>query len=225
MRRFLLTSFVTFAPLHCIAQVTASASLGIDNTSIDCLETASPLGTNTILSCRKDRPSSAVRLGYIFSNAFGFEFASFDFGRATARTFNEYAKDYYGLTAGKDSYAYNEDKLRTKTFSLALLRNIALTEDISTALKVGWAKSNTELTLCPVLRVADAAKYCHPATTQRRSSLYIGSSLSYRFSGFLSATLSIDYVPTGQVEVPGSTLAGYSRTRSAIATAGIQWKL
>ncbi len=225
MRTLFPTILVAISPLQCLAQFNVSAAIGADNANFRCNETASPFGTNAILSCKEHRPSSSIRLGYRWNSWLGLEYSEFDFGTAKSKTFNEGWENRLNMVVGRGSYLYSQDKLHTRARVVSMTGYTPISASTLAGLKIGWSHSKSVLEVCQVLRVDTEFNMCQTTSARAEQSLYLGAMLSYKLSESWSAMVSADYVPLGKVEQLGTTLSGYSKGGATLMTVGFRYEL
>jgi hypothetical protein len=222
--RSLTALSIAIASSSAAAQATLSGHIGADTMRSECAEVADPLGRTEISSCRSDRLSSALRVGYTWSNGLGLETTLYQLNHATAARFSPFANDVYGLMYVRNSYVHSRDTYRSKAGTLAI--TVAARPYVGGELKgkFGWAETSTRISSCDVINFQKHIELCHLASSARRQAAYVGAAMSHAFVRDLALTLSIDSLPLGRLDTDlYSTIKPSTRERTLLATLGLQW--
>lgn len=224
MRRFLLLLLACVVSPSCLAEVYASASLGWNDTRISCRETHSVLGPNEITSCTTDRLSGVARLGFLDPSGYGVELSLMSFGRAAATSFNTLAEHQFGHSVAPGSYVQTRDTYRSRSAVISVTRTLAVSDASAIELKAGWARTRSQLAVCPVLTIETPVDFCIRPDGSARQALAWGLGFMHKIAS-IASVVAVDSVPLGRFHGDGlsaATLVPPARDRVLLVTVGVR---
>ena len=223
--RVLLSSALCLVCASASAQLSLSSSLGHSDVGFACQDYSTPVGYTQTTSCQRGRPAFTARLGKTWPNGLGLETSLYYVEHALAKSSNPFIALIIDGRNGTGTYRETRYQYKSLSGSIALTGTLSLSESNTIDIKVGWARTLSELTRSHSLVGSNDNVFPKISTKAARYGPYFGATLAHAFSKHLAAVISLESLPIATPEATEEMLFSLTpskRTRSAVASAGIR---